>query len=325
MVNYFSSQKHLEENLCVHLEEKLCESCLVSYNRSLPRKVDGMWCHGSESIPLAASRGHPICLDILIKAGAIISKRNREYVYQDALECALRRGNIACVQVLVEAGADVNHLGQIYRPLSRAANFGHEECVEYLLGNGADVNGIDRIGRTALHCAAEFGYDDIINLLLKAGVDVSIVYRSGGTPLHSACEHGNRICLDLLIEAGVDVNAVDKEGNTALITASASSEAGRLECVKLLLRSGVKVNFYNNKKYNALCSHISESKDLNKHPDRTMVLLLYAAGETLDGITIDENDENTSCVLEYLGKQEINLRELCREAIRKKLLFLNLH
>ena len=85
------------------------------------------------------------------------------------------------------------------------------------------------------------------------------------------------------------------------------------------------MNSFNNNKQNALCSHISKSKDLNKQPDRTMVLLLYAAGETLDGITIDEDDDNTSCVLDYLDKREINLKELCRETIRKHLLQLNLH
>ena len=40
---------------------------------------------------------------------------------------------------------------------------------------------------------------------------------------------------------------------------------------------------------------------------------------------IDEDDDNTSCVLDYLDKREINLKELCRESIRKHLLQLNLH
>ena len=315
MGNYFSSQRNLEE--------KLCQSCLLSYHKSLLRKVGSF--HGSECLPSVAEQGHPICLDALIKAGAVRDKHHHESVYQDVLHMALRSGNIACVKILVEEGAYMNHLGQLFRPLSMAADSGNEECVEYLLEKGADVNGVDRIGRTALHCAAEFGYDDILNLLLKAGADVSIVYRSGRTPLHSACEDGHRMCVDLLIQGGADVNAVDNEGNTALNTASASSEAGRLECVKLLLRSGAKMNLYNNKKYNALCSHIYKSKYLNKPPDRTMVLLLYAAGETLDGIIIDEDDENTSCVLDYLEKQDINLRELCREAVRNHLLQLDLH
>ena len=114
---------------------------------------------------------------------------------------------------------------------------------------------------------------------------------------------------------------LDKEGNTALIAAAASSIAGRVDCVKLLLKSGARVNSFNHKKYNALCSHIYKCKDLNKPPEKNIVLLLYVAGETLDGITIDEVVENTSCALEKRG---ISLRELCRESIRKYLLHLNL-
>ena len=87
---------------------------------------------------------------------------------------------------------------------------------------------------------------------------------------------------------------------------------GRFECLVVLLISGAEVNLFNKKKLNALCHHINKSKDWNKPPDKTMVLLLYGAGETLDCITIDEDDESTSCVLNYLDKTEINLNEKCR-------------
>ena len=56
-----------------------------------------------------------------------------------------------------------------------------------------------------------------------------------------------------------------------------------------------------------------------------MVLLLYAAGETLDDINVDEAEENTSCVLECLAKREICLKVYCRDAIRKHLLAINCH
>ena len=55
-----------------------------------------------------------------------------------------------------------------------------------------------------------------------------------------------------------------------------------------------------------------------------MVLLLYAAGESLDGITFDDADDKT-CALDYLHKREICLKELCRETIRKHLLKLDRH
>ena len=134
-----------------------------------------------------------------------------------------------------------------------------------------------------------------------------------------------QILLQILIDAGADVNTTDKNGNTPLIMVSCSIVEYHTKCVKLLLRSGDKVNFFNNKKQNALCSHISKSKKLNMSPGITMVLLLYATGETLDGITVDKHDDNTSCVLDYLDKREINLKELCRETIRQHLLNLNRH
>ena len=62
---------------------------------------------------------------------------------------------------------------------------------------------------------------------------------------------------------------------------------------------------------------------MKKSPDRTMLLLLDAAGERINGITIDEEEENTSCVLDYLDKREINIKELSREAIRNHLLNIN--
>ena len=120
--------------------------------------------------------------------------------------------------------------------------------------------------------------------------------------------YSNRV-LHMLVDAGADVNAVDKKGITPLIVASVGNIRA-IKRVKLLLRSGARVNSFNNRKdlnkfppegitvdqddddtrsftnMNALCHHIEKSKHWNKPPDRTMVLLLYAAGETLDGITI---------------------------------------
>ena len=92
----------------------------------------------------------------------------------------------------------------------------------------------------------------------------------------------------------------------------------------MLLQSGVKVNLVNKKNLNALRSYISNCEDQNKIPDRTMVLLLYAAGETFDSIPVDGNDGKVH-VLDYLQKQEISLKNICRDVIRKHLLDLEPH
>ena len=198
-----------------------------------------------------------------------------------------------------------------------AAKSGNRNCVLSLLKQGADVNIENVYGDTALAVAAKTKVScSSFGPLVEAGADVNIRDLLGTPLIISAilkCSHQE---LQKLVDAGADVNLTDKEGNTPLITASGKSAPGRVECVKVLLKSGAKVNLFNNKNQNALGHHMYKSNDWNKPPDRTMVLLLYAAGETLDGI---------SCFLDYLDKREINLKELCREATRKYLLRLNRH
>ena len=375
-----------------NLEEKLCESCFKDYKKSLWKRQGRCMRRGPECLSKVAERGHPVCLQYLIKAG-VVRKYFYMNMYQSALECAVGKGNIACAKILVEAGADVNgHWLSCQNPLIEAIKGGNEECVEFVLKNGANVNVSDGNGCTALGVAVRNGKEACLNLLIKAGADVNSIQKHGHTALMEAARSGNINCilsllnaeadvnigniygdtaltvaaktkvscnsfgplveagadvntkniygtpviidailkcsdkeLQILIDAGADVNGVDKEGNTAIITAGGRSVPGRVECVKALLLSGAVVNLKNKMNRNALGHLIYKSYDWNKPPNRTMVLLLYAAGETLDGITIDEDDENTSCVLDYLEKREINLKELCRKAIRKQLLQLDLH
>ena len=85
-----------------------------------------------------------------------------------------------------------------------------------------------------------------------------------------------------------------------------------------MLEASAKINMLNKNKKNALCNHAEKHISQKKSPDKTMVLLLYAAGEIPRGITV-------SCVLDYLGEREICLKDLCREEIRHYLLNSNPH
>ena len=131
-----------------NLEEKLCESCYGDYLESLWVSHGRCRSRGPESIPEVAKRGHPVCLQALIKAGAIEEKDKCQSVYQIALEYAVATGKVACVQILVEAGADVNGSKSRGRPLIEAVKGDHRECVEFLLNKGADVNLSERSGWT---------------------------------------------------------------------------------------------------------------------------------------------------------------------------------
>ena len=277
---------------------------------------------GYTALHVAAKLGHN---GILIKSGANVNIIERSGY--TSLHLAAGHWHKMCVDLLIKAGAYVNYLQKRgFTTLTEAISFGHTNCVSSLIEAGADVNATTLYGHSAISVASKKKIScPTFQLLIEAGADVNSKDMLGTPVIVDAAS--KCICneLQVLLDAGADVNIMDKERNTALTVASGSSVGGRVERVKALLRSGARVNSFNNNKQNALCSHISKSKDLNKQPDRTMVLLLYAAGETLDGITIDEDDDNTSCVLDYLDKREINLKELCREAIRKHLLKLNLN
>ena len=280
--------------------------------------------HGTPLVR-AAKGGHEECVEILLSKGVDVNACERSGC--TALDLAARHGHEACLNLLIEAGADVNSLkANGFTTLMEAIRFGHTKCVSSLIEAGTDVNATNSYGHSAITVAAKKKIScSNFQLLINAGADVNAVDFFGAPVIVDAALKCSDKELQILIDEGADVNATDKEGSTALVIAGASSVADRVECVKLLLRSGAKVNKFNNNKSNALCGHISKSKDLNKPPDRTMVLLLYAAGETLDGITIDEDDEVTSFVLDYLEKRKICLKEICRETIRKHLLQINSH
>ena len=338
-----------------NISEQLCEFCYDDYQTSLS--------FGSEPLPEVAARGHVHCLRALIEAGALTRKEEQHDVLTSALTNAAHNGHLDCMQVLVEARADVNQSDPLFHsPLTLAAQRGRKEAIEFLIEKGADVNAVNQM-YTGLARAAMYGQYDCVDVLLTAGADVNMVVNMGYTALMYAAQSGSHSCVELLIQAGADVNLRNIEGNTALSSAANGTRtsvtlpdvsntflkfqisagaavnavhnkvetqneqnaANRIECIRLLLQSGANINLPNKMNLNALISCISNCKHWNKQPDRTMVLLLYAAGETLDGITIDEDDGNARYVLDYLQKREISLKHGCRETIRKHLLKLDPH
>ena len=135
--------------------------------------------------------------------------------------------------------------------------------------------------------------------------------------------HGHSECLKVLIEAGADVNIIDENNESALTCAS---WRGHSECVKLLLEGGVRINIANNYSKNALCSHISLI-----YPGKEICMLLNAAGEITDGTTIPATDVygvvRQLLVSDYFLYEDLklNLKHLCREAIRTHLINIDRH
>ena len=109
-----------------------------------------------------------------------------------------------------------------------------------------------------------------------------------------------------------------EKGETPL-TALCFRGSGRgevyIKCLKLLLRSGAKVNLVDAYGFNALCCYISACCDWPavSASDKTMVLLLFAAGETLDSINACANTKfrgtpmTPEAIPEYLKNKTLRI------------------
>ena len=296
-------------------------------------RTDG---YGYSSLMCAASNGHEECVDLLLKAGADV---NTEDAYNyTAVIYASKKGNDKCVKFLVKAGADVN-TGDIYNKtaLFYAVSKGHYEALDVLVSAGADVN------QSSSECiippisiASRVGFDEAVELLIQSGADVNKIGQHQCSPLMEAVANGHVKCMKLLLEAGADVNFIHRSGVTLLMCAGVplyilfepreiykylnnwKAERNFLSCVKLLLQSGAKINI-RKASSNALKLQMALH---NVSSDRSDIcLLLYAAGETLDGTT-DAEKLPDSLKFEAL---QFNLKHLCREVIRKHLLNLDSH
>lgn len=189
----------------------------------------------------ASARGHERTCDVLIQAGADISKPSR--LGMTPIILAASKGYLQLVRSLLNNGADVNDavpsdVLQGVGPLYAAAIRGHTAVVRVLIEAGADVNQERGYG-TPLQAAIFRKKDKIVQMLLDAGADPKPGEIGMKSALHTAAEHGTESVLRLLLHAGVDVNARAGIYSTALQAAAVS---GQEEVVQILLGAGADVN-----------------------------------------------------------------------------------
>ena len=135
-----------------------------------------------------------------------------------ALMLAADRGHPGIVDVLLKAGADGNVQNKVgYTALIIASTPDHEEVIRMLLKAGADINAKNQGGETALIHAAWFGCPEAVKILIEAGADDSVDQKgrsalifAATTPMGNAEETVNA-----LIDAGTDVKHKDSSGKTA--------------------------------------------------------------------------------------------------------------
>ena len=200
---------------------------------------------------------------------------------------AVCHAHAECMELLTDAGADVHT--PLNEPLLIAARNGYAKCLELLIRKGADVNR---------------------PMVCKEANAVAIFSIWGSTALREASECNHTVCVELLLKSGAHVNSntivsvINDDVSTCsdhtlrlLLAAGANPDSHskiplkftvkqNIKCAKELLEAEAQFNTLNKNKRNALSNHIEKRISQNKFPDRTMVLLLYGAGETLDGITI---------------------------------------
>ena len=270
------------------------------------------------ALAIAAQRGFPSFVKYLIEAGANVNVADPGV--EPALMYAVRmykQGQEKCVDILLKAGADVNArycpspdgTGEpttILLEIARHGRYIVHRILSAVLKTGADVN-VGNNGEFPLHAAIDHERDfEFIELLVDAGADVNLKDGTGATPLHTTVKLlEKKDTILLLLEKGADVNALDNQGDTPLMTAAHHSSVylGDLystdyderthryrvrfmESIRLLLEAGARINRRNYDGNNALgivCSH-SNPEDDNFQLD--LCMLLYAAGETLDGPTV---------------------------------------
>ena len=87
---------------------------------------------------------------------------------------AAEGGHIHCVNILLKQGADVNRRDEYAQTaLMYAAAHNHVMCLERLLETAADVNEKDYNMSTALIVASENGHEESVLTLLKHGAHMS--------------------------------------------------------------------------------------------------------------------------------------------------------
>lgn len=198
--------------------------------------------------PLMAAtiRGRAECVELLLRAGAIVDAANNYGV--TPLRQALINGDAACFAMLLRAGASpegASDSPRLMTPLAFAAHTGKAGFASLLLDCGAEVNRADpaRGNITPLLAAAHgSGRGEphrTVALLLRRGADPH-ARLAGRTVLHlrATCpdrDDPSADCIQELVAFGADLGAATPTGETPLGIAAACPETAGAAAALLAL------------------------------------------------------------------------------------------
>lgn len=274
---------------------------------------------------LAVNRANHDVVQVLIKYGA---KVNIEEIHgYTPLAEAVWQKDQSLVRMLLEAGAKVTKSHYLLHYCVMYRSYG---LVELLLSYGCLVNLRDDNGDTPLHIAARTGEIKIIDILLRHGANVNFPNSVTGTcPLHEAVE-ATRDCdhhiftqaLEKLLHYSCDLNHESYlPGDFPFYRAMV---LGKFNIATTLIRYGCDVN----KGYVLECNNDSLCLARRKNNMHLAKLLVYSGFDMartswleILPSEIGHTYPVTSLKgwLIYIKTNPMNLSDLCRIIIRKKL------
>lgn len=189
-------------------------------------------------LQFAAAKGHAEVLRVIVEEGEIdVDFPLAQNV--TALYHAVGIGNHKAAKQLLDMGSDPNmgvspeSTNSQPTPLVVASGEGNKRCVRLLLDRGADLNICGRL-KPPLQWAASKAHLEILDMLLAAGANPrSELIKIPLLTEAIICEpkHDSLPMIDRLLGLGLDVNAKDINGKTALLHATQSYTAERIDGV----------------------------------------------------------------------------------------------
>ena len=213
---------------------------------------------GRTPLHQAASYGHEMIVELLIKHGAHLEARTGptipESVVQLPAEDPLKQfhefngftGDIetrqkislSLTKYLVKKHMFLESRHFETKPINDWTRFGYGSFLKTLLYSGDQVEIKSATGWTPLHEASWSGHEGVVMQLQLWGADVEAKTRYGWTPMHFAAWHGHEAVVQQLIDGGSSIDVKNVYGWTPLHSASFR---GHENVVRLLLNCGADI------------------------------------------------------------------------------------